>query len=346
MADKVSDKFEKTDDDSCDRKKVFLPRSCTNCSKIGHDYKHCREPTTSWGIIAIKHQFLSKLNVLHCDNNLQTANGIAIKSKSDLKSIGKYMDSIRFLMVSRKHSLGYVEFIRGRYKPDNIEGIIFMFQQMMQHEIIRIGKSTFNELWDEFWASDVKKQFYKKEYVESKTKFDQLRDKNGVELGLDFYINNVKAQYDTAEWGFPKGRKSRGESDIDCAVREFCEETGYTLDDIKILTDIKPIVENITGTNGIKYRHIYYLAEMTTNTDPRVNKTDQVQSSEIGDIGFFTHREANSLIREYHIEKKNILTNIFMYYMEIILHYTSAVKSTNSQYHENWVVESADIIPE
>lgn len=318
-------------------KKSFFPRTCTNCNKIGHDYKHCREPTTSWGIIVVNQNFTNKMNILHNDNSLKSSSGITIKSKTDLKSISKYMDSIQFLMVSRKHSLGYVEFIRGRYKPDNIEGIIFMFQQMMQHEIVRIGKSTFNELWDEFWSSDVKKQFYKKEYAESYAKFEQLREKKGVELSLNFYVNNVKAQYDIPEWGFPKGRKTRGESDIDCAVREFCEETGYSENDISLLSDIKPIVENITGTNGIRYRHIYYLAELASSTKPQINDNDYLQSSEIGEIGFFTHREACSMIREYHIEKKNILTNIFMYYMNIVLHNTTA---------QQWSAEVADLIPE
>jgi 8-oxo-dGTP pyrophosphatase MutT (NUDIX family) len=32
------------------------------------------------------------------------------------------------------------------------------------------------------------------------------------------------------EWSFPKGRRKIKENDLDCAVREFCEETQLTKD--------------------------------------------------------------------------------------------------------------------
>ena len=342
---------EEDDDKHNFYKKPF--RACTNCSKIGHDYKHCREPTTSWGIILVKLCDIKvqhgKYSVKHNESGFNNLDGISIRTKNELKNIGYNADSIRFLMVSRKHSLGYVEFIRGRYKPENIEGIIFMFQQMMPKEILKIGKKNFDALWDDFWLDDIKKQFYKREYTESKGKFDQLKNKTGVELSLDFYVQNVKSHYDAPEWGFPKGRKTKGEGDIECAIREFCEETNMSKDDIKIVQNIKPIVEDITGTNGIKYRHIYYLAEAVTDTKPEIDSHNKTQSSEIGDINYFTYDEANSVIREYHIEKKKILTNIYLYYFDLLVH--EQTESDNSIQNDfngcgDWKAEERDVLPE
>jgi ADP-ribose pyrophosphatase YjhB (NUDIX family) len=40
------------------------------------------------------------------------------------------------------------------------------------------------------------------------------------------------------EWGFPKGRRNYQEKDYECAVREFCEETGYKQSVLKNIQNI------------------------------------------------------------------------------------------------------------
>jgi len=294
-----------------------IHKCCSNCEKSGHDYKHCDEPITSWGIILVKIDQAYSNVIEHCDVN-NTNGGVAVRNKKDLSRISENIDKIRFLMISRKHSLGYIDFLRGRYKPDNIEGIIYLFQQMTPNEIHNIGKKFFYELWDDFWSDDIKRhsQSHKREFDIAKNKYEQLKKKINVELNLDFYVNNVKSLYGIPEWGFPKGRKSRGESNINCAIREFCEETNFSACDIKIITNIKPIIEDITGTNGIKYRHIYYVAEFVSDVNDIMKK--EHKNNETGDIDFFTYEQAMTLIREYHIEKKNILLNVFMYYLNLI----------------------------
>ena len=37
------------------------------------------------------------------------------------------------------------------------------------------------------------------------------------------------------EWGFPKGRRNNKEKDINCAIREFYEETNFDNQDYQIL---------------------------------------------------------------------------------------------------------------
>jgi 8-oxo-dGTP pyrophosphatase MutT (NUDIX family) len=307
---------------------------CVNCGNIGHDYKHCKEPVTSWGIILIQMEDKSSENTKkNIDTDLKQYNnhdGILLNNKNDLVEACKYMNLIRFLLVRRKHSLGYIEFIRGRYIKDNIDGIIYLFQQMTPDEINKIDTMDFNELWNDFWGSDSKKLlFNKKEFTESKEKFDSLKNKTGVELSLGFYIKNVKPFYSLPEWGFPKGRKLRGESDLDCAIREFTEETCLETTDIKIITSVKPIIENIIGTNGISYRHIYYLAENLSDKIPIITEKN---NTEIGDIGFFTYEDANYMLRDYHIEKKNILKNVFIYYLDLFINNINKKVDDNVNY--------------
>lgn len=293
---------------------------CDNCGSMNHDYKSCREPITSWGIILVKvfDESLSNKTVDVADlKKFDGDDGVKINTLEEFKIVTNSMSLIKFLLVRRKHSLGYTEFIRGNYKKDNIDGIIYLFQQMTPDEIASISTNTFSDLWDFFWSGDTKKKlFNKKQFSDSKDNFDSLTNKIGVELPLDFYVKNVKPYYTFPEWGFPKGRKQRGEADLECAIREFCEETGYSQQDIKITSNVKPIIENMIGTNGVSYRFVYYLAEDISQNIPVIGEKN---NNEIGDIGFFTYEETLQMFREYHIEKRNIAKNVFMYYLNNLI---------------------------
>ena len=117
------------------------------------------------------------------------------------------------------------------------------------------------------------------------------------------------------EWGFPKGRRNINEDDIHCALREFKEETGISLRRIRICNEFKPFEEIFSGTNKVRYRHVYYIAKYHTNlfdTDifndtPRVNHTN---SMEIKDIQWFTYNEAQSKIREYNVERRELFKRL------------------------------------
>jgi 8-oxo-dGTP pyrophosphatase MutT (NUDIX family) len=357
--------------------KKFNP--CLNCGKMGHEQRQCRESIKSWGIILIK--FDNKLN--HKNTNIkkyENLSGIRIYNKEDLVKASEIMEDIKFLLVRRKHSLGFSEFMRGKYVVGNINGIRGLFNQMVPEEIEMIRKNTFDQLWDYFWniktqtnASFQNKQndiinyddslsvtpfielinqekicdnenendtenkgvsiniFNKKEYYDSKNKFMMLKSRHSLESDLDFYLDTADPIYFTPEWGFPKGRKKRGESDLECAIREFYEETNINESDIVILKNIKPIEEELIGTNGIKYKHIYYLAELKENKENLIKDETKNSNSEIGDIGFFTYNESINLIREYHVEKKKILKCIMNYYMDLI--------KKNTEKDDEWTVE-------
>lgn len=288
---------------------------CSNCNRTGHNYRDCTEPITSWGIILVN---LNNVKINHTGIDLNTYNpNIRVRDCNDLSIISSFMHSIRFLLVMRKHSLGYIEFLRGRYIPDNVDGVNFLFQQMVTDEIKRIGEKSFDELWNDLWNHDENKlKYMKKEYQIAKSKFEMLKYKRDVDLPLSFYVENVHPQYNTREWGFPKGRKARGETNQECALREFYEESGIDTSKIKIVSNIKPIEENLIGTNGVRYRHIYYVGEINEDLNIGPDNFTEMQSKEIADIKFFNYNDTINAIRNYHVDKKRIITNLFMYYME------------------------------
>jgi 8-oxo-dGTP pyrophosphatase MutT (NUDIX family) len=193
---------------------------------------------------------------------------------------------------------------------------------MMQCEIDKISKSLtigngFDYLWKEFWGTKSESPYLIKDKTISRANYDMLKVKGveGPELDLKYIVSTVKAEYDIEEWGFPKGRKNRTETEKECAIREFKEESGYSDEDFHVIKNIEPLIEEFIGTNGIRYRHIYYIAELISNKSPR-NDVTESQKDEIGNVQFMGFTTALECIRDYHIPRKILLEKLFTYYLD------------------------------
>ncbi len=292
---------------------------CNNCGKKNHDYKDCKEPIISLGVILVKlEEKTEELMEYFKKNtiNMNIVEGINITNLEDIKNFSRMnQNKIEFLMIQRKNTLGYIEFIRGRYNLENLDGISSLFQQMTQEEIDRIGTESFENLWNNFWGETEKKQYLEIEYNKSQNKFNNLK-KGESELDLNFFVKNIKPQYKESEWGFPKGRRNKQEENLECAKREFEEETGLNKNDYEILEKLEPLVEDFTGTNGVRYKHIYYIAISKNNKIPSINEENKNQIGEVGDIKYINLENCLRVIRPYHIARKKIITKLYSIIME------------------------------
>jgi 8-oxo-dGTP pyrophosphatase MutT (NUDIX family) len=102
------------------------------------------------------------------------------------------------------------------------------------------------------------------------------------------------------------------EKDLECAKREFIEESGLSEQDFLILYRIYPINETFLGTNQVKYKHVYFFSASCCERELKINE-NQNQIQEIGDIGWFNYDEVNKLIRPYHIERKQIVEDLIYF---------------------------------
>jgi len=291
---------------------------CINCGKNGHLLKECKEPIISIGIICIKCKDIQLTQKLKDDfqgevSNYKSYLNIIKQNQSNinaLKYFGNITQKLEFLLIQRKHSLGYIEFIRGRYTIENYRQIIHLFEQMTMTEIDKIRNYNFDDLWNDLWDKTSASNVYQQDYIKSKEKFEMLKTKEGNDkyFSLDFYLSNILPKWSTAEWGFPKGRRAYKEGNIKCAIREFYEESGISSNKYTILNKISPIKEVFKGTNGVTYKLIYFLAIL--NDDVEI---PYVYCNEIGDIGWFNYNTCMTLIRDYHIEKKKCLNEIVQF---------------------------------
>lgn len=213
-------------------------------------------------------------------------------------------------MIQRKDSLSFMEFIRGKYSTNNIVYIKNLIHSMTKDEKHLLSNSTFDEIWNYAWyqnnASTIK---HTGEYIESKTKFEYLINRNILQKIVQ---NSFFASEHEQEWGFPKGRRKLKENDIDCAVREFCEETRLHAEDIEVLDNIVPFEEIFFGTNEVLYKHTYYVSKIKNNNiDVYIDKNCIEQIREVRALKWFDYDETLKHIKKHNKERHSIVNKIF-----------------------------------
>jgi 8-oxo-dGTP pyrophosphatase MutT (NUDIX family) len=233
---------------------------CNNCGKYGHILNQCKMPITSNGVVVFR-----------------------INPKTKKRE---------YLMIRRKDTLGYMDFMRGKFPIYQKNYIMNMLMQMTVDEKnkirLRIKDGSMKE----------KIQILVNGVVSHSDKYDlcTLLDESD-NYGI----------WTEPEWGFPKGRRNSQEKDYECALREFSEETGYPISILNNIRNIVPFDEIFIGSNYKSYRHKYYLMYMSYK-DSLCMKS--FQKSEVSSMEWKTLDECMNSIRSYNLEKKKILNNI------------------------------------
>ena len=153
---------------------------------------------------------------------------------------------------------------------------------------------------------------YKNEELSSSKKMDLIR--NGViindeNITLKSIVENSKTEWSETEWEFPKGRRNNKEKDLECALREFEEETGISKNKISVIENIMPFEEIFIGTNHKSYKHKYFLAYMEEDNE-EMEDLEHYQVTEVSKIEWKTIDKCLESIRPYNLEKKKLITNI------------------------------------
>ena len=330
------------------------PMYCNNCGKYGHNYGHCKNLITSYGVVAFRWN--------------------------------PELGAMQYLMICRKNTLGYMDFIRGKYMTNDHDYIYNMITQMTEFETKQILTGNFEYIWNlAFGGEDVLLKNDQKvsdqkvsdqkvsdqkvsdqkppeqpeydpvvgtslpesiivlnneidsilaiggasqtamlppapkppatlnhEMYVSQEKYRQLTIKlteNGIPLLSYLIKKSVESgnAWKEPEWGFPKGRRNYRETDYECAIREFCEETGFPLKSLKNIQNVVPFEEIFMGSNYKSYKHRYYLVNIPYEQSQNMSNFER---SEVSKMEWKTYDECMRDIRPYNLEKKRIITNI------------------------------------
>ena len=244
--------------------------NCNNCDKQGHHFHQCRLPITSLGVILFR---------IH-------------------------EEKLQFLMIRRKDTFGYIDIMRGKYSMSNMTQLQTIVDEMTFAEKERLTTTPFSMLWKQMWADTA---HYNNEETPASKKCELIK-KGLNEDGISLYelIRKSTTNWTETEWEFPKGRRERKEKEIQCALREFEEETGIGRNKITIIENLFPFEETYIGTNFKSYKHKYFLAYTKDKTS-----LNNFQKSEVSKLEWTTYEDCMLCIRPYHLEKKKIITNIY-----------------------------------
>jgi 8-oxo-dGTP pyrophosphatase MutT (NUDIX family) len=267
---------------------------CNNCGKSGHLFHKCKLPITSIGVIVFR----------------------IVPPTDDGEKC-----KIQYLLIRRKETLGYIDFMRGKYSVQNKDYIMNMLKQMTQYEKSQLISSSFEKLWKNIWGECNYSNQYRTEEIISKEKYNFLS--NGLLIKNEF--NTLKSlieesnnfeNWEEPEWGFPKGRRNNQENDYECAIREFCEETGYSSDFLIHIQNIVPFEEIFTGSNYKSYKHKYFLMYMDYE---KSLKFGDYQKSEVSKMEWKTLDNCLSCFRPYNLEKIRIIKNIDRFLEKVLI---------------------------
>lgn len=310
---------------------------CNNCGKSGHIFNQCKLPIMSSGVIAFRIHPTTK--------------------------------QIEYLMICRKDTLGYMDFLRGKFSVYQKYYILNMIKQMTIAEKTKlknrvISESSTNDLsTSDLSTSDLSTSetsiselstidlSYKSFSDINRPMFDTIsemsfsrnttsipvKDKirwliNGVDNKGDKYhlmslIQETETedciQWEDPEWGFPKGRRNSQETDYDCALREFSEETGIPISKLQNVRNVVPFEELFTGSNYKSYRHKYFLMYMNYSESPELKTS--FQRNEVSQIAWKSIDECIEIIRPYNLEKKRMIQNVDFCLKNTLLHYSNGV---------------------
>ncbi len=239
---------------------------CLNCDTYGHSFQYCIKPIKSFGIIAYRQRH----------------------------------HSIEYLLIKRKDTIGYTDFMRGRY--NSVENLIAIIEEMTNKERKDLETYDFDTLWDRLWYNH-SRGIYVNEKTNARNKFNKINIKKILKKIPD-------SRFDEPEYGFPKGRKNLNEKYEECARREFEEETGIRSENYEIDQSIDPITETFVGSDGQKYSHIYYVAKVNPYLNIKNTEKSEIFLEEIGELTFCSYKQAYKLIRSYDTQKKYILTKV------------------------------------
>jgi 8-oxo-dGTP pyrophosphatase MutT (NUDIX family) len=230
-------------------------------------------------------------------------------------------DIPEILLVKKRYTYSFAAFVFGQYKKGDDKNLKDLFNDMTLQEKIDILSLKFDMLWYKIWLeipdiiiypiytydmiSSVEASVRTLEITEKhKTLHLSYKNRDSGSISRSEFYEKTKKLFDTTYvsdegvrlkslisdtfnselmWEIPKGRRNKKETIINCAIREFKEETGVDSGLYDIIPNTEPVVESYISANT-KYTHIYYTAHTSKIFNPTVSVKYVAQISEIDSI--------------------------------------------------------------
>ncbi len=290
---------------------------CNNCSKIGHSSSNCKMPIISSGVIVCR--FLPHEHA-----------------------------SPEFLLICRKNTLGYVDFMRGKYSVYNKNYILNMMTQMTEEEKEKLRTLTFDALWADLWMKPVdltapesirndekiiaeKRAFLAEGGVPVKRNEDAyVRERfhiliEGVYFKSTFYTLKTLLEESDAippaesgdtnakptKWTEPEWGFPKGRKNYQEKDLHcaFREFEEETGYSSKTIRIVENLLPFEEIFTGSNYKSYKHKYYLAVMNEYS-NELPHFERGEVSRMGWFTYEECLEKIRFYNIEKRRLITNV------------------------------------
>jgi adenine-specific DNA methylase len=208
-------------------------------------------------------------------------------------------NTIEILLVRRRTTYEFQEFVFGKYKLKCLVRIKFLISRMTASEQNELLLKNFDAIW---WLATLHTKESRLDVYNKKLQrfnsFLQLYDLKSI---------ISQSQSVLSLWEIPKGRaNSQKETALNCAVREFTEETNIDKNMYKIIFD--PVIYSYQECNNT-YKNTYYPA--WCKYMPHVGRIQPTKKNQVCEIVEIRWMNLNMVKTLGNHRLENIVKNIF-----------------------------------
>jgi len=195
----------------------------------------------------------------------------------------------------------------GKYNEYNNNEVAKLIYNITKSEYIQLQSYSIEELWKLYNITDNASLI--NTHIVIPLNILQLAKQKLLKIYPTIKSVDLNSLYDFPEWEIPKGHILNNESELNCAIREFNEETNINPKLLHIFNTI-PSIETFYGSDNRHYIYIYYYAVLNA---PLSN--ENILTKEASMIGSYELDECIDNIRKYNSKRKLI---IYLTYLHLI----------------------------
>lgn len=191
-----------------------------------------------------------------------------------------------FLLAQRRNSFSFIQLLRFSHRFTN-EEIMNKIQLITNDESLRLLNYSFDEIWEDLFVVKTNKTFVTERH-RARQNCERIKEQFSEQLKIP--KNNF------CEWGIPKGRRKYKEAGIDCALREWEEETNIPKNCVSLLNTYPFYYSLSYGNKDVSIES--FLAKMVLPFVMMDKKTSvrSYVSEEVGKLAWVTIDKAKNMV--------------------------------------------------
>lgn len=233
-------------------------------------------------------------------------------------------ESPRLLLVKKRCTYYFVEFVKGNYDLDDPHRLRHMFNNMESQEKLAILSGNFDELWMRQWlthplaARSIRNLYPPCSSMVNPTPEYFYRCEK--KYNATYRSGRLRSLMDGTRcisgiWELPKGRRNANETPLMCASREFHEEVSISPDDYELI-DPEPRKFSLMDDNVVYNSSIFICVLTNPEWKPVVSFSRYSFIAEVSDMKFCNAHSIRDLnmtekLREALLHQYNILSRGF-----------------------------------